>query len=480
MSSKQLFWVFLFLITLLRLRVSSQFGLGVDEAHYVLYGRILDWSYFDHPPLVGWTHWLFQMLPVDHLVKARLPALLISILTSKLIYDYLISKKVSEHHSLYALVVLNLTPMYNAMSVALLPDTLLMPLTILIISQTEKILNSSSLKNWMLMGLWLGLAGLSKYTAILYIFALILIFIFKKQFRELLKLNIWMGVLIALVLVSPVLYWNYKNNFASFAYQGNHVFTLDSSILKNIGSSFAMQMVSWGIGPFIISLMALTALIRNWRQQTQNIIALIFLAVFLIFFIYISVGEVLLPHWMLIFFILMIPMGYAFYLNISRYKKSMLLSFLISALLSLILLFELAFQVFPIQKTASAYEGIYGWDNIMTEANNKLNAVGNSKKALAVMNWTLGSRAMYYNQNINTDVIVIDSRQDQFDIWSPKSHINYDLIVIVEANKKDEHLSHLNCAQLTAVGELTNTIKSVPVNRFLYYHCANFLGYVDK
>lgn len=329
------------------------------------------------------------------------------------------------------------------------------------------------------MGFWLGLAGLSKYTAVLYILALILIFIFKKQFKQLLRMNIWAGVLIALALISPVLYWNYENNFASFAYQGDHAFTFDSGILKNLGSSFAMQMVSWGIGPFVISLMAFAALIKNRRQETQNYIAMIFLAVFLVFFIYVSVGEVLLPHWMLIFFILMIPIGYAFYLNRSRYKKTMLISFIISALISFVLLFELAFKILPIEKTASLYEGIYGWENVMTEANVQLNAVGSSKKAIAVMNWTLGSRAKYYNDNINSEVIVIDSRHDQFDIWSPKSHINYDLIVIVEANKKDEHLKHLNCARLTPVRELTNAIKSVPVNQFLYYHCANFFGYVE-
>ena len=34
---------------------------SVDEAHYALYGLHLDWSYFDHPPLVGWI----QALPIN-------------------------------------------------------------------------------------------------------------------------------------------------------------------------------------------------------------------------------------------------------------------------------------------------------------------------------------------------------------------------------------------------------------------------------
>ncbi len=476
MSDKHLFWIFLILITSLRWRVATQFGLGVDEAHYVLYGKILDWSYFDHPPLVGWVHGLFQLLPFDHLIKARLPAIVLSVLTSHLIYEYLISKKITTQHALYALVVLNLTPMFNAMSIALLPDTLLMPLTILIIVQTEKALKASTLKNWALMGLWLGLAGLSKYTAILYILALVLIFIFKKQFKELLKINLWAGVLIALTLISPVLYWNLQNNFVSFQYQANHVLTLDSSILKNMSASFAMQMLSWGIGPFFIAIAGFMVLLKNFKKHQDFLITIVFLSVFLVFFIYVSIAEALLPHWMLIYFILSIPIGYAYFLKKQQLKKTLIWSFAISALFSFILLFELAFKILPIQKTASLYEGVQGWDRVMSEANEKLNSVSNPNKSIAVMNWTLGSRAKYYSST-SAEIFVIDSRFDQFDIWAPENHIGYDVIVVIEAHKKDENLSHLNCAKIAAVGELTNKIKGVPVNSFLYYHCANFLGY---
>lgn len=476
MNTKNFFWLFLFLITVLRVRVASQFGLSVDEAHYVLYGKLLDWSYFDHPPLVGWVQGIFQLLPFDHLIKARLAAILISILTSKLIFNYLITKNISEKNSLYAVIALNLTPMFNTMSVALLPDTLLMPLTLLIIMSTEKILDESSLKNWILMGLWLGLAGLSKYTAVLYVFSLVLIFIFKNKFRELLKVNIWAGILIALALISPVLYWNLKNNWVSFQYQGDHVFTFDSSIIKNWGASFIMQMISWGIGPFLISLIVFLKMLKNIRHEARYFVSLVFLSVFLLFFIYIAMSSPLLPHWMLIYFILMIPLCFTYLLENKKYLKILTASFAISTLLSLALLFELAFKIFPPKYTASLYEGVSGWENIMTEANKKLAPITNPKKALAVMNWTLGSRAMYYNHN-DSLVFVIDTRYDQFDIWAPQTNIGYDLIAIIEANKKDEHLTHLNCAQLTAAGDIKTTIKDVPVNHFMYYHCANFLGY---
>ncbi len=477
MKPAHLFWLFIFLMTALRLRVATQFGLSADEAHYVLYGKILDWSYFDHPPLVGWVQAFFQLTPFDHLLQARLAAILISLLTSKLLFDFLVTQKISERNALYSVIVLNLTPMFNAMSVAFLPDTLLMPLTLLIIISTEKILQHSSLKNWALLGVLLGLAGLAKYTAILYIFSLIFIFVYKNKYKELLKINLWAGVAISLTLVSPVLYWNIKNNWISFKYQIDHVLSPDASILKNLVASLVMQLLSWGGGgPFLISLLVFLALIRKFKEHKNFSISLIFLTVFLLFFIYAATAEPLLPHWMLIYFILMIPIAYSYLLQNRIFTKTLIATAAFSAVLSFAILFELGFKIFPAQITAPLYAEIQGWDNIMAEANKHLTSIRNPKKALAVMNWSLGSRAMYYN-NKKTDLFIIDQRFDQFDIWAPQSNIGYDLLVAIEAHKKDEHLGLLNCSQLVAVGEAKTLMKEVLVNHFLYYHCTDFLGH---
>ena len=35
--------------------------LGGDEAYYWRYSLQLAWGYFDHPPLVGWVHFVFTL-----------------------------------------------------------------------------------------------------------------------------------------------------------------------------------------------------------------------------------------------------------------------------------------------------------------------------------------------------------------------------------------------------------------------------------
>ena len=52
----------------IHLLIAPGLSLGVDEAHYALYGMLPDWSYFDHPPLTGWLQWLALQLGDTELI----------------------------------------------------------------------------------------------------------------------------------------------------------------------------------------------------------------------------------------------------------------------------------------------------------------------------------------------------------------------------------------------------------------------------
>lgn len=450
-------------------------GLTVDEAHYVLYGQHLALSYFDHPPMVGWVHALFHLLPLSENIQARLPAMLLSILTSWLVYHYLLKKGFTRGQSSTATLGLNMTPLFNSLSVALLPDTLLMPLTILIVQETEDLLENSSVKKWLRLGLWLGLAGLSKYTAILYVIALVLIFAAKGRWRELLKPGFWCGSLVAAVIVAPVLLWNLRNDFISFKYQTGHVAGANTDHLKTFFSSIGIQIASWGILPFFVALWGHAHIIKQMLKTremiTRYLTEAVFGSVFLVFFISVSVREVLLPHWMLIYFTLMLPLAVATALLKYTAVKKLTAVFAVSGLLSLTLLVETAFHVLPARAEAGLYHDIMGWPELIDGAVARLNLVESSTKGIAVMNWSLGSRATYYAYD-RSPVFVLDQRYDQFDIWNPVSPIGYDLILLIEAEKKDEQLARVECESIREVGDKLTTIKDIPVHHFLYYYCA--------
>ena len=58
------------LAVLIHLLIGFSIELSVDEAHYVLYAKHLAWSYFDHPPLVGWAQWpLVQLTSTAGIIR---------------------------------------------------------------------------------------------------------------------------------------------------------------------------------------------------------------------------------------------------------------------------------------------------------------------------------------------------------------------------------------------------------------------------
>ena len=62
--------------TILRLIAASSTELTTDEAHYALYGYYLDWSYFDHPSLIGWLQAIVLNFSDSDLALRLMPIML--------------------------------------------------------------------------------------------------------------------------------------------------------------------------------------------------------------------------------------------------------------------------------------------------------------------------------------------------------------------------------------------------------------------
>jgi 4-amino-4-deoxy-L-arabinose transferase-like glycosyltransferase len=215
--------------TLVRLAVSPSFGLGVDEAHYFLYAKYLDFSYVDHPPLVGWFHAPIYSLFGTSEFLVRLPAIILFALTTYLLYQFTAALSGSRHIALLAALAVNSSFLFNALSFMLLPDSFLYPLMLLLMFTIKKMEESAETKYFIYLGLLLGLSGLAKYTAILFVPPLVTYFIIKRRYDLLFSKQMLLVAIIALLMVSPVLYWNLQNDFVSFRYQAG-------TVIKTTGS----------------------------------------------------------------------------------------------------------------------------------------------------------------------------------------------------------------------------------------------------
>ena len=149
------------------------------------------------------------------------------------------------------------------------------------------------LRLWLSAGVLLGLAGLSKYTAILPAAALILTLSSTQGLRWLLSPGPWLALVIACCLVSPVFYWNAQHEWVSFVYQLNHG-SGGQWRARRLLAFVGLQLVAYGPLLFLGGSLALRQLAgsRNWP-------ALGLLSFFLLPFLVTAVlsGGGSLPHW---------------------------------------------------------------------------------------------------------------------------------------------------------------------------------------
>lgn len=462
--------------TVIRLAVSPSFGLGVDEAHYFLYAKYLDIGYVDHPPLIGWFHALFYYLFGTSEFLVRLPAVILFALTTYLLYQFTAALSGSKTIALLAALAVNSSFLFNALSFMLLPDCFLYPLLLLIIFTIKKIEDAPEAKYYACLGVLLGLSGLAKYTAILFVPPLAAYFIIKGRYDLLVSKRMLLAAAIALLLVSPVLYWNLQNDFVSFRYQTGHVMGSSSLDMKAFFQSLAAQFGAYS--PFLF-LIAFYGFCKSFREKNDWIrLSLLFGGAVLIFFLYTSLRETALPHWNSPFYLLFIPIG-VYYLSVPvGNKKKIFLNFSIgfSLVITLFAYAELGGKYFRFPDYQSPFRDIYGYDAMAAEADKILRENKGAKQALAVTNWTVGSRMSYYALPYRMDVFVIDKRVDQFDYWQKIPPRGYDLLFINTRFDREDIEKTYRCDAVETVRNMDILLNGGKVNSVDFVWCRNFRG----
>lgn len=464
-------WFPVFFFAGVRLAASPFFGLGVDEAHYVLYGQYPDWSYFDHPPLVGWTHTFFAFFLGTSELAARIPAILLFLLTNFLLIRFF-RPYATDRQLRYGLWAVNAAFVPAALGFMLLPDTLLLPITLGIMLLVRKMEEKAELSGYLLMGLLLGLAGLAKYSAVLLLPSLLFYLAWRKRWDLLWTPKLLVTAMVALAAVSPVLYWNVVHDWASFAYQSDHVAGGEGVRWKAVKETLAGQIL--GYSPFLFPL-AVYGLVAGWRKEKM---AVAFGGVALLFFLFTGLSKTVLPHWTVLFFLLFLPLGV---MEAVEHRKRWVVrcakaSVFLTAGVTLFLFLELAGKFLSLPDYQSLHRDTYGWDRIMAEGNRYLAEVPGTSKGLAVMNWTQGSRARYYDLPYGSPVFVLDDRTDQFDFWEGVSPEGWNLVVVQTRFNKKSAEERLACGRSRELGVLELALNGGKVNRARYVLCEGYAG----
>lgn len=244
------YFFILFFSLAIHLLCMSQARLLVEEAYYWNYSQHLDWSYLDHPPMVALLIKFFTSVLGSYEFSVRLASPCCWLITS--FFSYKLCELIQKKSGPYALLLLATLPFFFFQSIIITPDVPLISAWSACLYFLYRTLILNQARCWYYAGFWLGLGLLSKYTIILVAFSAFLFVLFQSSSRFWLRRKEpYLGLGIALLLFTPVLYWNAEHHWISFIFQSsrrfNSITTLSTHQLASTILLFITPLGVWGL-----------------------------------------------------------------------------------------------------------------------------------------------------------------------------------------------------------------------------------------
>lgn len=349
--------------------------LAPDEAYYWYWAKHPDWSYLDHPPMVAYLMALSTGLGGDHEFFVRLAGLLcmsaglaISFATVRALFP-----GAGRQLGWEVLLVFNLTLLFSAGAIVQTPDTPLVLCWALSMYCGARVLRSGGGRWWYGVGAALGLGLLSKYTMILLVPCMGLFLLLSPRLR------VWwrrpqpyLALLLALLLFSPVIYWNFRHNWVSFGFQLHQGLTPDrKALLSKLGEYAAGQ--AGIITPLLFAAFAgywwqgVRRAFRDGREEYLYLAALSF-PVLLFFGLTTIVGETAEANWPAPAYVAGLMLAWAVYREHYARRRGhrifMRAALVLAAMIGLVAHVHLHRPVVPLNPDRDPIKQFHSWDQM--------------------------------------------------------------------------------------------------------------------
>ena len=298
---KRALWWLLGISALLRCILAATIEFGNDEVYYWTYALYPDWSHFDHPPMVGWMIQLFSLnLMLDSEFFIRLSSIVFMTFNTWLMFR--IGKEIKDSMTgLYAALLYTASVYaFVITGIFIMPDTPLSLFWLLAFWMAIKYFHTEQPRNphLILIGLFTGLAILSKYTGVfIWVGVGLYILLFdRKQFKN---PFLYLSILISAICCLPILYWNMQHDFISLGFHGSRVSLFGKPNFRYFSTELVGEFFYNNPVNFVLAILAVVAAFRRKISLAKPVsrlvlcVALPLIAVFLFF----SLTRPTLPHW---------------------------------------------------------------------------------------------------------------------------------------------------------------------------------------
>jgi 4-amino-4-deoxy-L-arabinose transferase-like glycosyltransferase len=423
----------------------GEMNLFVDEAYYWDWSRHLSFGYFSHPPMVAWLIWLGRLLFGDTEFAVRIPFVILG--TATILAAYSLGKTFfnqKQKVGLLLALLVSLSPSYILPARMATPDQPVVFFWILSMIFFWKAYKEARIKDWILLGIFLGLGFLSKYQIFFLSLAILAFLIFGKRGRGILKTSVpYLSFGIAGLIFLPNILWNARHEWITF------IFQLLYGIERSFGQNFLPSNIFGNILVFFKELIAAPDIILKlavflslpvffWfgiKQKKEEFVFLFASFIFITAFFSIFFGK---SHWFFPGAIGAYLMSTAFVVTFYRNKLSgvivsgFILFFLwVNVLGSGNLIYNLAFEkeLRPHFAKIGVYSQVFGdshsWKETVGKVASELN-YRKSKGTLVAQYYTIASELAFYLPYHPRTY----SPNGQYLIWGPPLTNTEDIIMI--------------------------------------------------
>jgi len=296
--------LFLILLSaLLRCGIACLLEFGNDEVYYWTYALHLAWNYFDHPPMVALLIRLTTFnLHFQHEFFVRLGPIICAAINTWLIF--LTGAKIKDEKAGWYAALLYTSSFYCSVIAGtfILPDSpqlLFWVWSIYLMTGIidEKIENKN--KNLLLLGIVIGFCIMSKVHGIFlwFGFGMYILFFQKSLLRS---PYLYASILLTIIIISPIFFWNLENHFITYSFHNNRVgffgkhLDTDSFLQQIFGSVFYNNPVN--VILYIIALVAIARKKANMPSRYLHLYLWLGLPLILVL-LAMSLFNETLPHW---------------------------------------------------------------------------------------------------------------------------------------------------------------------------------------
>ncbi len=271
---------------------SGIINLSQDEAYQWLWSKHLALSYYSKPPGIALLQWFGTSLWGDTEFGVRFCSPLLAAILSVLVLRFM-AREVGAKPAFVLLLITFAVPLLVVGSVLMTIDP---PLVLCwmwsVVAGWRAVQPDGKTRDWLIVGLAMGLGFLCKYTAMLQLVCWVIFFALHQSARiHLKKTGPWLALLVFGICTLPVLIWNSQHGWITV----NHVTGdagMHSAWQPTLNYFFEFTGAEFGLLNPIFFIAALWAMFVGWKRRAEKPLWL---------FLFCMSAPVFLGHWLFSF-----------------------------------------------------------------------------------------------------------------------------------------------------------------------------------